>query len=135
MGDFDAGEDFGAIESGVVEVNTVVGGHFPADIPAVLLVAAVGECAALHDWLGYIEFGAPTSVKGAGHFVAGHVHKDVVDAPAACGVYKGEIDAPIIAAFVVGQPCRHGDHGWVGVTDLTENGRYPHIPRRNVHRS
>jgi len=52
--DFDAGEDFGAVESGVEEVDAIVSGHFPTDFPAVLIVTAVAECAALHDRFGYI---------------------------------------------------------------------------------
>ena len=43
LGDFDVAEDGRVVVGGITEENAIVSGHFPADIPAILLVAAVCE--------------------------------------------------------------------------------------------
>ncbi len=122
LGDFGAGEDGCALEARIVEVNAIMGRHLPTDAPAVLFQAAVAVGVALLWGAIVAAFGPGAGVKGAGHFVLGHVNKDVEDAACACGVVEGQIHAPILTAVVVQQPAGHGDHGWVACADVAQNG-------------
>ncbi len=134
LADLGAGEDRLVLKGDIAEIDPVVGRHFPADVPAVLLVAAVREGIALLQRLGGAAIGARPGVEGAGDLARFQVHKDMEDAAGAGRVMEGQVNAPVFAAGVIHQPARHRDHGRVGRPDVAEDGPHLRIGRGNGHR-
>src|SRR5690606_28681000 len=102
--------DFGArknqltIIGGIAKINSVIGGHFPADIPPVLLVTTVCERIPLSQRFCVTPVFACAGVKRASDDCLLQIDEDMIHATRSGWVMKRQVNTPIIAACVIHEP-------------------------------